>query len=136
MRINLARKRLLLLLLFCLSILLVSCRSQLNPGNVAVGTTLSYENGRIDLESIRDQEEGVYTGDIIPNAESALNYAKVFISDAKQIDISQWDKYEIIYDTDQQIWMVSFWNTDTVGGNYHIIIQKDTGEILMAWSGE
>lgn len=137
MRINITQKRVLLLLFFiCLPILLASCRSPFNIGEATPDATVSYQDQTIHLESIRDQEDGVYTGAIIPNAKAALNYAKVFLSDSQQLDISQWDKYEIIYDANQQIWMVSFWSTDTVGGNSHVILQKDTGEILMAWSGE
>ena len=100
---------------------------------------ITYETG-VYSDKNWSQSVGTYNGDAIPNKETALAVAQtIFNSMNKSQNAERFVPQHIFYDTEDEIWIVSFWqDTDEtiVGNDCSIALQKSDVKVLRIWFGE
>lgn len=100
---------------------------------------ITYETG-VYSDKNWSQSVGTYNGDAIPNKETALAVAQtIFNSMNKSQNAERFVPQHIFYDTEDEIWIVSFWqDTDetVIGNDCNIALQKSDGKVLRIWFGE
>ena len=105
--------------------------------------TIVYESG-IYHNKNWSETIGTYSErDVIPDKETALKMAKaIFDGMDKSEAMQEYVPQVVFYDTQDEIWIVSFWedwedpNQITIGGDCSIAMQKKDGKVLRIWFGE
>ena len=85
-----------------------------------------------------DNTFATYTGDVIPDKETAISIAAIIFSQIQKNGIGQaYVLKNVFFDTEDSIWILSFGEAANIPGScYNIAIRKQTGEVLRMWAGE
>jgi uncharacterized protein YqgQ len=117
----------------------------------------SQEGEQMETEVTYMYEEGIFEpkdweniqfpikDDCIPDKETAIKVAKIFLENLqKQNFFTNNVLGSVFYDTEDKIWIVSFWEESdymldgyvTVGGDLSIAIRRENAEVVKMWPGE
>ncbi len=131
-------KRVNILLFVCLIFLsLNGCKKE---RDAAEELTVEYGVYNIDWE----ESSGTYKGDVIPTKEVAIRVAEQIYEGLPKADHEQnYEPYFILYDEQEQIWIVGFCEIDPLfggpigpGSDRCIAIRQSDGKVMRIWSGE
>lgn len=91
----------------------------------------------IDIEEIKKSGVGISDEKIISNKSVALKYSNMIFEKVLKKNIDKYKEVTISYDKEKEIWVFSYAkDKKTLGGDINIAIDKNTGEVLLVWSGE
>lgn len=101
---------------------------------------IKYESGTF-YDKNWSESIGTYSEQpVIPDADTALAIAQtIFDGMKKSTEAQQYVPQSVFYDSQDEIWIVSFWNTSSqtsTGGDCNIAMQKKDGKVLRIWFGE
>ncbi len=99
--------------------------------------TVSYSTERIDVGAIKNSGVGVYSGKVISDSNTALEYAKLILRNTLKEDVDKYKTVNITYDSEQRIWNVNFGiDNEILGGGKNILLSEDNGEVLLIFENE
>lgn len=98
--------------------------------------TISFESG-IFPQQDWDDSKGTYRKDAIPDEQTAIRAARVAFKRAYgEQNAKMHPAISLVYDDDDEAWLVFFARTHNTLGGYSIAIQKSDGKILQIEYGE
>ncbi len=105
----------------------------------AASTPVPYETfaGDTDYAAIRQEDVGVYDGDIVPNDTVAKGIADLVVFQSMGCTNEDLPQWRVEYDTTQNAWLIFYYqDEETAGGGLLIVLSKKTGEVLLVQSQE
>lgn len=102
-----------------------------------VGSPVKYETGVYECKDW-DDPVGTFTGDVMPDAETALRVATIIFSNIRNASEANHEPLSVFFDEEEEVWIIFFHerDSDMLGGDRNIAIRKQDGKVLRIWSGE
>lgn len=82
------------------------------------------------------ENENVLYDDIVSNNEIAIEIAKLVLKNTVNLETKSYDSITVFYDTEEEIWIVSFCKKNTLGNCVSVAINKSDARIVKVWYGE
>lgn len=95
---------------------------------------VSYEEGILS-DFILEDNVGVYHKELVQDKETALGIAKVVLNNVCKTK-DRFNSVKVFYDIEKELWIVTFFKKDVLGGDVNIAIRKSNAQIVKVWSGE
>ena len=119
---------------------------------IIILSNIGCQNKTVDVDEIR-YEEGIYRykdwdsyphvavndDDCVPDKETAANIGNAILECyQKQGYFKDYILQYIFYDTEDEIWILGFWEKDSKypGGGYNMAISKKDAKVILKWGSE
>lgn len=83
-----------------------------------------------------DDDMGDFTDKIIISPETAIKIGELILTNGNPNKLNDVPNREVKKIINSDIYVVSYYNKDMLGGDYSMAINRKTGEVLKAWAGE
>lgn len=88
------------------------------------------------IDNIDEDTSGIFNEDLIPDEETALEYAVFLFSLRMNKNPDGFKHQTAIYNQERDLWLVMFAvDEDTLGGDYTFVFSKKSGEVKMIQFG-
>lgn len=130
-------KKILLAIFILGTVTLVACSSEIREKERLQQILETDNSYTFDANKIKQSGAGINGDEIIPDKTIALEYSNMILEKVLKKDINEYKVVYIDYDSKKQVWILTYsLGEETLGGDINIAIDKNTGEVLLIWSGE
>lgn len=119
-------------IILCLLLLIVFGQFYKNDNK---NIDILYEEG--DFSYFLKDNTAVYDGEFVSNKETAIEIAKIVLNNISDFENKKdYNTITVFYDTEKEIWIVTFGKKDTLGDCVSVAIKKSDAQIVKVWFGE
>ncbi len=119
-------------IILCLLLLIVFLQFYKNDNK---NIDILYREG--DFSYLLKDNTAVYDGEIVSDKETAIEIAKIVLNNISDFENKKdYNTIIVFYDTEKEIWIVTFDKKDTLGGCVSVAIRKSDAQIVKVWFGE
>jgi hypothetical protein len=94
-----------------------------------------YEEGSYD--KTHWESSGYMSGDCIPDKNTAIRIAVVILENFQNdVQFKNVVVQKVFFDTQDKIWIVSFWEDGMIGGDFEIAMRADNAQVIRMIAGE